>query len=107
MRGWTFLTNHSQVLLCIARNSRITAKEIATVVGITERAVQRILDDLEDAGYISRSREGRKNVYAIHAERPMRHPAQEGFTVRDLIELLAPLHAEHTHPPTAVETPVA
>jgi DNA-binding MarR family transcriptional regulator len=72
MHTWTFLTNHAQVLLSIARNSRLTAREIAASVGITERAVQRILDDLEDAGYISRTRDGRKNHYAVHDERPMR-----------------------------------
>ena len=88
MTNWTFLTNHSQVLLCIAQNPRLTAKEIATTVGITERAVQRLLDDLDEGGYITRSREGRKNVYEIHPERPMRHPAQQGRAIRDLLDLL-------------------
>ncbi|NOK62287.1 MAG: ArsR family transcriptional regulator [Chloroflexi bacterium AL-W] len=88
MTNWTFLTNHSQVLLSIAQNPRLTAKEIATTVGITERAVQRLLDDLEEGGYITRSREGRKNVYDIHPERPMRHPAQQGRAIRDLLDLL-------------------
>lgn len=91
MRDWTFLTNHSQVLLCVARSEgrHLTAREIAEIVGITERAVQRILDDLEESGYISRFRDGRSNRYEIHPERPMRHPAQHGIAVRDLIELLA------------------
>jgi DNA-binding IclR family transcriptional regulator len=88
MSEWTFLTNHAQVLLCIARNGRLTAKEIAGTVGITERTVQRILDDLEDAGYISRFRDGRKNRYEIHQELPMRHPAQSGRAIRDLLELI-------------------
>lgn len=88
MTNWTFLTNHSQVLLCIAQNPRLTAKEIATTVGITERAVQRLLDDLDEGGYITRSREGRKNVYEIHPDRPMRHPAQQGRAIRDLLDLL-------------------
>ena len=88
MAHWTFLTNHAQVFLCVARNSRLTAKEIAAQVGITERAVQRLLDDLEEAGYLSRAREGRRNIYAIHPERPMRHPAQQGRAVRDLLALL-------------------
>ena len=89
MSEWTFLTNHAQVLLCIARNGRLTAREIAATVGITERAVQRILDDLEDVGYISRFRDGRKNRYEIHQELPMRHPAQRGRAIRDLLELIA------------------
>ena len=88
MSEWTFLTNHAQVLLCIARKGRLSAREIAARVGITERAVQRILDDLEDAGYISRFRDGRKNRYEIHPDLPMRHPAQRGLAIRDLLELL-------------------
>lgn len=90
MSSWTFLTNHAQVLLCIARNNQLTAKEIAGLVGITERAVQRILDDLEAGDYISRSREGRRNVYQIHAEQPMRHPAQQGHAISELLDLLSP-----------------
>ncbi|POB11229.1 winged helix-turn-helix domain-containing protein [Sulfobacillus sp. hq2] len=92
MSEWTFLNNHSQVLLCIARNGtkeRLTAREIAEIVGITERAVQRILEDLESAGYISRFRDGRNNRYEIHPELPMRHPAQQGRAVKDLLELLS------------------
>ncbi len=89
MSEWTFLTNHAQVLLCIAHNGRLTAREIAATVGITERAVQRILDDLEEVGYISRFRDGRKNRYEIHPELPMRHPAQRGRAIRDLLELVA------------------
>ena len=90
MAHWTFLTNHAQVLLCIARNNRRTAKEIATIVGITERAVQRILDDLEAAGYLSRFRDGRNNRYEMHPDIPMRHPAQRGRAVQDLLTLLSP-----------------
>lgn len=89
MAHWTFLTNHAQVLLCIARNDRLTAKEIAAVVGITERAVQRILVDLEEAGYLSRFRDGRNNRYEIHPGIPMRHPAQHGRAVQDLLALLS------------------
>jgi predicted ArsR family transcriptional regulator len=66
----------------------MTAREISQTVGITERAVQRILDDLEEAGYISRHREGRQNHYEIHPELPMRHPAQRGRAIRDLLSLL-------------------
>lgn len=88
MRGWTFLTNHAQVFLCIARNKGITAKDIAEAVGITERAVQRIVADLEEAGYITRERDGRRNIYEIHPEQPMRHPAQHGTPVRELLRFL-------------------
>ncbi|PSR30724.1 MAG: transcriptional regulator [Sulfobacillus benefaciens] len=91
MAEWTFLTNHAQVLLCVARNGNghLTAREIADIVGITERAVQRILDDLESAGYISRFRDGRTNRYEIHSDLPMRHPAQRGRAIKDLLDLLA------------------
>lgn len=88
MAQWTFLTNHAQVLLSVARNRSVTAREIAAQVGITERAVQRILRDLHDAGYISHTRDGRTNRYEIHGDTPMRHPAQQGHAVRELIELL-------------------
>lgn len=94
MSTWTFLTNHSQVLLCIAQNQRLTAREIAAIVGITERAVQRILDDLEEGGYITRQRDGRRNSYEIHPELPMRHPAQQGHSIRELLELLAPQNSD-------------
>lgn len=88
MADWTFLTNHAQVLLSVARNGQSTTREIAARVGITERAVQRILDDLEQAGYISRRRVGRRNEYEIHPELPMRHPAQRGHAISDLLELI-------------------
>lgn len=88
MSGWTFLTNHAQVFLALAENRRMSARAIAAKVGVTERAVQRILDDLEEAGYITRFREGRSNNYEIHPERPMRHPAQQERSVGDLIALL-------------------
>lgn len=85
---WTFLTSHAQVLLCIHRNNRMTAKQIADVVSITERNVQRILKDLEETGYITRQREGRRNVYDVHPNVPMRHPAQHGHSVRELLDIL-------------------
>lgn len=105
MAHWTFLTNHSQVLLCIARNPRSTAKEIATTVGITERAVQRLLRDLEESGYISRIRDGRQNLYEIHPDRPMRHPAQHGHIIRELLDLLIP--AESTNHTDQAESTAA
>lgn len=82
---WTFLTNHAQVFLCIAENSHLTAREIAGIVGITERAVQRILVDLEEEGYVQHVREGRNNLYTIDMDKPLRHPAQHGQPVSDLL----------------------
>jgi predicted transcriptional regulator len=91
MHQWTFLTNHAQVLLCVARNPDLTTREIAQEVGITERAVQRLIRDLAESGYISHERQGRQNHYVVHFERPMRHPAQQGRRIRELIDLLSPL----------------
>jgi predicted ArsR family transcriptional regulator len=88
--GWTFLTNHAQVFLCVARNPGVTAREIGETVGITERAVQRILSDLEAAAYITRHRQGRRNTYEIHADRPFRHPQQQRFPVSELLRLIEP-----------------
>jgi DNA-binding transcriptional ArsR family regulator len=96
---WTFLTNHAQVLLCVARDNHLTAREIAASIGITERAVQRILDDLEEAGYLSRYRDGRNNRYEIHRDVPMRHPAQHGHAVHELLTLLSERGNEPGTPP--------
>lgn len=86
-RGWTFLTNHAQVFLCVAQTSNLTAREIAIRIGITERAVQRMLSDLEKDGYIQHVREGRSNRYITDLDKPLRHPAQaeQGQKVRDLL----------------------
>lgn len=86
--GWTFLTNHAQVFLCIAQNTHLTARDIAVQVEITERAVQRILADLGKEGYIRHVREGRTNRYTIDLDKPLSHPAQRGQRVRDLLSQL-------------------
>ena len=70
---WTFLTNHSHVLLCLAREPEQTLRNVAVCVGITERAVQRIVADLEEAAILTRSRDGRRNRYEVHAGQPLRH----------------------------------
>jgi hypothetical protein len=68
---WSFLTNHAQVLLCIAKDPGVRLREIADSVGITERATHRIVDELAAAGYISRTRNGRRNHYTIHRDLPL------------------------------------
>lgn len=88
MKRWTFLSNHAQVLLCIAKDPSMTVREIGERVGITERAAQKIIRDLEAAGYLIRHREGRRNRYELCLDRPLRHPAQKGLTIRDLLEML-------------------
>lgn len=84
---WTFLTNHAHVLLCIARDNDIRLRDVATQVGITERAVQRIVSDLADGGYLSVRREGRRNHYTLRTDLPMRHPIEAHRSVADLMVL--------------------
>ena len=87
-RGWTFLTNHAQVLLCLAEDPDIRLRDVAERVGITERAAQRILADLIDAGYVESARVGRRNRYTVDRQHAMRHSAQLGYEVGALIEAL-------------------
>jgi hypothetical protein len=87
-QGWTFLSNHGHVLLCIAQEPGIRLREVAERIGITERAVQRIVVDLEEAGYLSHVREGRRNRYAIHADRRFRHPLVAWQEVSVLLDVL-------------------
>ena len=86
--GWTFLTNHAHVLFCIARDPEVRLRDVAARVGITERAVQRIVTDLEAAGYLAISKEGRRNRYQVHTERRLRHPIERHLAVASLIELV-------------------
>lgn len=87
--GWQFVTNHTQVLLCIARDPDIRLRDIADAVGITLGSAQRILADLVEAGYLHRKRHGRRNRYVINRETPMlRHAAQEGHDIGGLLDLL-------------------
>jgi DNA-binding IscR family transcriptional regulator len=89
--SWTFLTNHTQVLLCIAQNSsKVTLRDVAQLVGITERAVQRIVADLAAAGILERRRIGRRNHYLINRNATMRHAAQAEHRVGPLLDLLRP-----------------
>ncbi len=87
-RPWTFLTNHAHVLLCVAHGEPSTARALATRVGITERAVQAILSDLTEEGYLTKSRQGRRNSYTINPKGRLRHPLEAHHTVRDLIRAL-------------------
>ncbi|MCL4204963.1 MAG: winged helix-turn-helix domain-containing protein [Pirellulaceae bacterium] len=85
---WTFLTNHSHVLILLSRNPTMVLREVAALVGITERAVQRIIVDLEQAGYIEREKVGRQNQYRILADRPLRHPIESHRKIGDIIALI-------------------
>lgn len=86
--AWTFLTNHSHVLLCIAQDPGIRGRDIADRVGITERSAQSIIRELVDAGYLTRERVGRRNHYQIHPELPLRHPIERDREVAELLRLV-------------------
>ncbi|MET8472978.1 helix-turn-helix domain-containing protein [Streptomyces sp. NPDC006422] len=87
--GWTFLTNHARVLAAIADNHQVRIRDLAAHCRLTERAVQRIITDLEEAGYLSHRREGRSNVYAIDPSKILRHPAEADVSVASLLAVLA------------------
>ncbi|GAA4363035.1 hypothetical protein GCM10023088_05410 [Actinomadura verrucosospora] len=88
-KPWTFLTNHARVLIAIARDPGLRVRDVAQDIGITERAAQLIITDLEEAGYLTRTRIGRRNRYTVNADRPFRHPAEADHDVQVLIELFA------------------
>lgn len=85
--GWTFLTNHAHVLICVAKDPEARVRDVADQVGITERAVQRILGELEADGYLEREREGRRNRYVVQRRLPLRHDLEAHRTVADLLQL--------------------
>jgi hypothetical protein len=86
--GWTFLTNHAQVLVCIARDPGVRLRDIGERVGITERATHRIVAELADAGYISRERNGRRNHYTINTHLPLPDTIAREQNVGQLLEIL-------------------
>jgi hypothetical protein len=86
--GWTFVTNHARVLAAIADDQSARIRDIAAHCRLTERAVQKIISDLEQGGYLSHTREGRGNVYRIEADKVLRHPAEAGLSVAALLTLL-------------------
>jgi hypothetical protein len=85
---WTFLTNHAHVLWCLYREPESRLREVASQVGITERMVQRIVLDLASAGYLSVEKEGRRNRYRFHVDRPLRHPLESHCQVGQMLALL-------------------
>ena len=89
MPSWTFLTNHAHVIVCISQNHEVRLAEIARLVGIGERAVHRIVQELVDAGYLTRTRSGNHNVYEVHLDQPLRHPLEAGRRVAEVLGSLA------------------
>ena len=87
--AWSFLTNHAQVLIRLAEDPDIRLRELGDAVGITERAAHRIVSDLAAAGYVTRTRTGRRNRYGIRYDLPLPDPLARGQKVGDLLEILA------------------
>lgn len=87
--SWTFLTNHGHVLVCIANNAEVRISEIADQVGIGERAAQGIVTDLVEGGYVTRTRVGRRNHYAVNPKLPLRHPLERDHEVGELLQAVA------------------
>ncbi len=86
--SWTFLSNHAHVLLCVAQDPDLTIRALSDQVGITERAVQRILSELQQAGYVDKRRSGRRNCYVVDGDRPLRHPLEAHQNIGALIGLI-------------------
>jgi DNA-binding MarR family transcriptional regulator len=86
--GWTFFTNHAHVLVCLAGDPEMRLRDVGAQVGITERAVQKIVAELEAGGVLERERQGRRNVYRIHGDLPLRHPLESHCTVDGLIRFV-------------------
>jgi DNA-binding MarR family transcriptional regulator len=87
-RRWDFLTNHARVLACIAADPNARLRDIAATVGITERTTGQIVNDLERAGYLTKSRDGRRNHYAIEGVKKLRHPALKSLSATQLVAVL-------------------
>lgn len=92
--GWTYFTNHTHVLICLAQDSHARLRDVAARVGITERAVQMIVHDLEDDGVLSHTRDGRRNTYTVHPNRPLRHPVEAHKRVADILSAMSPTSPE-------------
>lgn len=90
MSQWTFLTNHAHVFLCLAKDPGVRLRDVAEKVGITERAAQRILADLESEGYVVSEKTGRRNHYSVNKNAPLRHPLEFQHSVGNLLRLIEP-----------------
>ena len=88
LQKWTFITNHGLVLSYIFHNPTSTAREIANYIGVTERTIHKIISDLEEEGYIQRRKIGRRNVYSVDPQLPLRHHTKTDIMVEDLLESL-------------------
>jgi len=105
MGEWTLFSNHGHVLVCLARNKRARLRDVASDVGITERAVQKIVSELQQAGLIAITKHGRCNQYEIHGKKNLRHPLEAGCTVGRLLQLVVKSQGEGGEQPAASHPP--
>ncbi len=106
-RSWTFLTNHAHVLLVIAQSPDVRVRDLAHLVGVTERTAMLIIDDLEADGYITRERLGRRNRYHIDRSHPLRHPLEEHHEIDALLQAVSHVAPDAAAPDAAAPDPVA
>ena len=85
---WTFLSNHAHLLICLAEDPDVRLRDVAKRIGITERAVTKILADLREEGLVRCERKGRRNTYELHLDRPLRHPVEQHRTVGELVDFV-------------------
>jgi hypothetical protein len=98
MGSWSFLTNHARVLLCIAHDPGVRVRDLAVMVGVTERSAHAIVTDLVDAGYVVKEKAGRRNRYHIQEHLPLRDPITEERTIGEMLELLVGVNSHRdTH----------
>lgn len=94
--SWTFLTNHGHVLLSLARDPQLRLRDLAEQVGITERSAQKIVTELQTAGYLAKTKTGRRNVYQVNPQAHFRHPIEADHLIGELLSIFG----GHPHPPT-------
>ena len=97
--GWTFISNHGHVLVCLAADPEVLVRDVAASIGITERAVQQIIGDLERAGVVARVRVGRRNHYLVCRDQQLRHPVESGVTVGEFVDLVQQRERLEAEPP--------
>jgi hypothetical protein len=103
--AFRFVTNHAHVLQIVSADPTVRIRDIAQTVGITERTAAQIVSDLEEAGYLTKTRDGRRNHYQVHGELPLRHPQHRHHTVGDLIRFLEPPRQQSTRRRGTAESP--
>ena len=107
MGNWTLFSNHGHVLVCLARDSEVRLRDVAASVGITERAVQKIVRDLQDGGMVSVTKNGRRNCYRIHKKQSLRHDLEANCTLGDLVKLVNKQPKAHQSTAEAESLPVS